>query len=301
VEDADDLWRIFHAVVAGRDTYAFAPDTPRKEALAYWLDPDVTGFVAEAGGRVAGMYKLIPNRRDLGDHVSNASFMVHPDAGGRGVGRAMGMHALREARVQGYEAMQFNFVVSTNAKAVALWQSLGFEITGTSPKAFRHGHLGLVDAFVMHRSLADIVPVFSEDRRVDDARVRHCAYVVVGGPNDPSPQVVLVRARDDILLPGGGLDAGEDHATAALREVGEECALRVRLAHDLGAAVQFVGGRDGKPVVEKRGRFFSGVVDTSIANTPDHEVLWLHPEDARRMTTNESHRWAIRRWQRLNM
>ena len=38
-DDADDLWNIFHAVVAGRDTYAFAPDTRREEAIAYWLAP----------------------------------------------------------------------------------------------------------------------------------------------------------------------------------------------------------------------------------------------------------------------
>jgi RimJ/RimL family protein N-acetyltransferase len=37
--------------------------------------------------------------------------------------------------------MQFNFVVSTNTAAVALWQKLGFAIVGTLPKAFRHQRL----------------------------------------------------------------------------------------------------------------------------------------------------------------
>ena len=49
--------------------------------------------------------------------------------------------------------MQFNFVVSTNERAVRLWQHLGFEIVGRLPGAFRHPAKGLVDAFVMYRML----------------------------------------------------------------------------------------------------------------------------------------------------
>ena len=99
------------------------------------------------------MYKLIPNHVGLGSHVANASFMVDPAAQGKGAGRAMGEHCLDEARRAGYQAMQFNFVVSTNTAAVELWKKLGFEIVGTLPKAFRHATLGHVDAFVMHRFL----------------------------------------------------------------------------------------------------------------------------------------------------
>ena len=151
--DADAIWSIFHAVVAGGDTYVFAPDTPRQQALDYFLGPDIVSRVAELDGSVVGMYKLIPNRRDLGSHVANASFMVHPSAHGRGVGRAMGEHCLDEARRAGYLAMQFNFVVSTNTAGVQLWQKLGFKIIGTIPRAFNHARLGLVDAHVMHRFL----------------------------------------------------------------------------------------------------------------------------------------------------
>jgi ribosomal protein S18 acetylase RimI-like enzyme len=99
------------------------------------------------------MYKLIPNGIGRGSHVANASFMVDPDAQGRGAGRALGEHCLEEARRLGYGAMQFNFVVSTNSAAVALWKKLGFEIVGTLPRAFRHSTLGHVDAYVMHRFL----------------------------------------------------------------------------------------------------------------------------------------------------
>ncbi len=154
VADADAISRIFRAVAAGGDTYTFLPDTPRDQALAYFLGPGIRSWVVEdATGHVIGMYKLIPNHGGRGSHVANASFMVDPAAQGSGAGRAMGEHCLAAARQAGYQAMQFNFVVSTNTAAVRLWKKLGFEIVGTLPKAFRHATLGDVDAYVMHRYL----------------------------------------------------------------------------------------------------------------------------------------------------
>lgn len=151
--DADAIWRIFQAVVAGGDTYTFPPDTPRADALAYFMGPGIASWVIEESSRVIGTYKLIPNHGGRGSHVANASFMVDPAAQGSGAGRAMGEHCLEQARNAGYEAMQFNFVVSTNTAAVELWKKLGFAIVGTLPKAFRHATLGKVDAYVMHRFL----------------------------------------------------------------------------------------------------------------------------------------------------
>jgi ribosomal protein S18 acetylase RimI-like enzyme len=49
--------------------------------------------------------------------------------------------------------MQFNFVVGSNARAVKLWESLGFETVGRLPGAFRHPSAGCVDALVMYRKL----------------------------------------------------------------------------------------------------------------------------------------------------
>ncbi len=151
--DFSAMWPIFQEVVASESTYVFTADTSAADAYAYWFGPGVTSYVAEENGDVLAMYKLIANQAGLGGHVANASFMVAARAGGRGLGRQLGMHCLQEARAAGFLAMQFNFVVSTNAAAVKLWQSLGFDIVGTLPQVFRHRELGLVDAFVMHRFL----------------------------------------------------------------------------------------------------------------------------------------------------
>ena len=152
-DDWPAMWQIFREVVSSEDTYVFAPDTPESDAWDYWFGPGVSSFVAISGQEIMGMYKLVANYRDLGSHVANASFMVSTRARGKGIGREMGLRALEEAKARGFLAMQFNFVVSTNASAVLLWKSLGFEIVGTLPKVFRHRQMGLVDAYVMHRFL----------------------------------------------------------------------------------------------------------------------------------------------------
>jgi len=153
--DFDAMWNIFSAHAATGETYPFGPDTTREAAHAYWLGPNVTARVAVLGERVLGMYRVVPNQLGRGHHVANGSYMVSPNAQGVGVGRILGEHSLEEARRQGYLAMQFNYVVSTNTAAVMLWKKLGFSIVGTLPKAFRHKRLGYVDAYVMYQLLQD--------------------------------------------------------------------------------------------------------------------------------------------------
>ena len=151
--DREAIWTIFHNVIASGDTYAFDSQIPRQDALAYWFQSDTHTYVAERDGRVFGTYILKANQLGLGSHVANAAFMVAPNAQGKGIGRAMGEHCLKEARRLGFRAMQFNFVVSTNESAIRLWQRLGFKIVGTLPGAFRHPERGYVDVYVMFRSL----------------------------------------------------------------------------------------------------------------------------------------------------
>jgi L-amino acid N-acyltransferase YncA len=151
--DRDVIWEIFHATVAPGDAFVYDPNTPCEEAMAYWFAKGTRTYAAEQDGKIVGSYILRANRPGLGDHVANAGFMVAPEARGLGVGRAMGEHALTEARQLGYRAMQFNFVISTNESAVRLWQQLGFKIVGTLPGVFRHARKGFVDAYVMFRLL----------------------------------------------------------------------------------------------------------------------------------------------------
>ncbi|HEX2027049.1 MAG TPA: GNAT family N-acetyltransferase [Nitriliruptorales bacterium] len=134
------------------DTYAIDPDISREDALAFWFEHQLVR-VAVGDGGVAATYYLGPNHAGRGRHVANCGYAIHPDARGLGLGRALCADSLNVARREGFKAMQFNLVVSTNQAAVHLWQDFGFEIVGTVPEAFDHPHEGFIDAYVMHRRL----------------------------------------------------------------------------------------------------------------------------------------------------
>lgn len=151
--DGAALWAIIEPILRAGETYALPRDMAREDALAYWLGRDRHTFVAEAEGRVLGTYYLRANQAGGGGHVANCGYMTAQHAGGRGVARAMCAHSIDQARAEGYRAIQFNCVVSTNVHAVGLWQKMGFEIVGRLPGAFRHPTAGDVDALVMFQTL----------------------------------------------------------------------------------------------------------------------------------------------------
>jgi ribosomal protein S18 acetylase RimI-like enzyme len=135
------------------ETYPIPRDIGRVEALAYWHGPGHLVFVVEFEGTIAASYYLKANQRGGGSHVGNCGYIVSPDFAKRGLARAMCLHSIDQAKQHGFRALQFNFVVSTNIRAVKLWQSMGFEIAGRLPHAFAHPTRGHVDALVMFRNL----------------------------------------------------------------------------------------------------------------------------------------------------
>lgn len=151
--DESAIWSIVGPIVRAGETYTLDRDLGREDALAYWLGPDKETFVAEDEGRILGTYYIRANQAGGGRHVCNCGYMTAPEAAGRGIARAMHEHSLVHARHRGFRAMQFNFVVSTNERAVRLWHSLGFETVGRLPGAFEHPEHGFVDALIMYRKL----------------------------------------------------------------------------------------------------------------------------------------------------
>lgn len=149
--DQDAVWAMLEPVFRAGETYVIDPAIGRDAALAYWYGART--FLAEDGGTPLGTYYLRDNQPGGGAHVCNAGFVTAPAAQGRGVARAMLDHALVTATELGYRAMQFNFVVATNTRAVATWQRAGFDIVGRLPGAFRHPAHGYVDALVMYKDL----------------------------------------------------------------------------------------------------------------------------------------------------
>ena len=154
-EDTPEIWKILEPVIRAGETYTLPHDLTEKAAVEYWFAAGHHVFVAEAEGQIAGTYFLQANQKGGGAHVANCGYMTAANQTGKGIARAMCQHSLEYAREQGFRAMQFNFVVSSNARAVKLWESLGFQIVGRLPSVFRHPALGYVDAYVMHRFISE--------------------------------------------------------------------------------------------------------------------------------------------------
>jgi ribosomal protein S18 acetylase RimI-like enzyme len=152
-EDSDAIWAILEPVIRAGETYALDRDLTREQALGYWFSDGHTVFVADNGTQILGTYFLHPNQKGGGSHVVNCGYVTAAASAGRGIARQMCSHSLGYAKTRGFRAMQSNFVVKSNERAVRLWESLGFKVVGTLPEAFLHPVHGYTDVYVMYQTL----------------------------------------------------------------------------------------------------------------------------------------------------
>lgn len=155
--DADwpRVWSIVQSVASTGETFTYPVDMDEALARAIWIEhlPGQTIVAANEANDILGTAKMGRNQMGPGSHVATASFMVDAQQRSRGIGRRLGEHAIDWARKNGFRSMQFNAVVETNVRAVALWRKLGFDIIGTVPEAFKHPIKGFVGLHVMHKTL----------------------------------------------------------------------------------------------------------------------------------------------------
>ena len=152
--DWPEVLPILQETFRAGDTYAFSPQSTEEQIHRVWIEAPAKTFVArEPDGRIQGTYFIKANQPGLGAHVCNCGYVVTPGAQGRGIAALMCEHSQAQALALGFRAMQFNFVVVTNTRAIRLWERLGFSVVGRLPGAFNHRQLGYVDALVMFKQL----------------------------------------------------------------------------------------------------------------------------------------------------
>ncbi|MGF1720786.1 GNAT family N-acetyltransferase [Vibrio kyushuensis] len=151
--DFESFWSTFSTVIQDQETYAFDPDMTQQEAYLLWCDMPLKTYVFVENDVVLGSYYIKPNAMGPSGHICNCGYMVSSEARGKGIARLMCEHSQKTALELGFDAMQFNSVVSTNKVAIMLWKKLGFSIIGTIPKAYNHRQLGLVDSYIMYKWL----------------------------------------------------------------------------------------------------------------------------------------------------
>jgi ribosomal protein S18 acetylase RimI-like enzyme len=149
------IWPILQETIRAGETYIFPPRSTAEEIRKAWVELPAKTFVAcDPEGSILGTYFIKANQPGRGAHVCNCGYVVAPEAQGRGVASLMCEHSQAQALAMGFKAMQFNFVVATNLRAIRLWERLGFTVVGRLPGAFNHRSLGYVDALVMFKQLA---------------------------------------------------------------------------------------------------------------------------------------------------
>lgn len=153
LEDIPSMQAIWNDVV--RDGIAFPGDVPLNvQEMQKMLQTQTAAFCAFCGRSLVGLYVLHPNNIGRCAHIANASYAVAKGFRGKGIGRMLVVHSLKEAARQGFLGMQFNAVVAGNTGALALYKQLGFVTVGTIPGGFRLKEGPFSNMHIMFKTLA---------------------------------------------------------------------------------------------------------------------------------------------------
>lgn len=105
--------------------------------------------VAIDEGELAGLYILHPNNVGRAGHIANASYAVKKTMRDKGIGKALVKDSLGQLSRFGFRILQFNAVVASNTRALALYERLGFERLGTIRGGFAKDDGGFEDIVSM--------------------------------------------------------------------------------------------------------------------------------------------------------
>ncbi len=158
--DAETLLEYLHAISAETPYMAREPEEVRTsvegeaERIRNNLEnPRALHLMAEVDGVFAGSCSFSPNSdRMRCRHRCHVGISVYRAFWGMGVGTALMEELLTAARSVGFEQAELD-VVSANARAVGLYQKLGFVSIGTMPRAMKYKDGSYVDFLLMVKQL----------------------------------------------------------------------------------------------------------------------------------------------------
>ena len=151
-EDLEGMIRIWNEIVEEGIAFPQEECLNRESGNAFFASQSYTG-VAEADGKIIGLYILHPNNIGRCGHICNASYGVSAEARGQHIGEKLVQDCLRKAGELGFRVLQFNAVVESNIHARHLYERLGFVQLGTIPGGFRMKDGSYVNICLYYRTL----------------------------------------------------------------------------------------------------------------------------------------------------
>lgn len=155
-EDENSLYGIFKEVVDSGSQFPYECNSIQ-EFHRQFLNPMSNVYVCHSlTGEVIGGFYIRSNFPGRSNHIANAAYMISSTYRGQGIGTLLVKASLRIAKELGFQAMQFNMVLSQNIIATKLYQKLQFNIIGTIPHAVWNPDGSYQDGYIMHRKLNDL-------------------------------------------------------------------------------------------------------------------------------------------------
>ena len=116
-------------------------------------NPDGAFCVAEYEGRVVGLCSVhLIRKGERFRHRAAASFVLLQECWGQGIGGRMMQYCLSWCREKGLMQLELD-VVKDNERALNMYRSFGFEITGAFPNALKYPDGTFADEYRMVKML----------------------------------------------------------------------------------------------------------------------------------------------------
>ena len=147
------LYEIFQEVVDSGSQFPYECSSIQEFHRQFFGPNSQVYVVCSSKGEILGCFYIKPNYSGRSAHIANAAYMIGSAHRGQGIGTLLVKASLEVAKDLGFQAMQFNMVLSQNLVALKLYQKLGFNIIGTIPRAIRNPDGSYQQGHVLHREL----------------------------------------------------------------------------------------------------------------------------------------------------
>jgi 8-oxo-dGTP diphosphatase len=141
------------------------------------------------------------------------------------------------------------------------------------------------------------IPVFGENVEGVDYQARYGVYAVI--PNPEQTEIILVQAPNGAwFLPGGEIEAGEDHQSALERELLEELGFTASIGQYFGQADEYFYSRHRDTHYYNPAYLYEVTSYTEIGQPLEdfNNLAWFPVDHAIEKLKRGSHKWGIEQW-----